>query len=351
VKSILYHGPFDVRVEEIPDAVVEHEDQAVVRIDASGLCGSDLHPYHVDLGLGRGYGLGHEAVGEVVATGPGVSRFRPGDRVFVPGSLSCGTCGACRRSLSMQCENHPVPRVFGQGFHGIGGCQAEAVVVPDADLNLYAMPDDMPDELGVMLTDNLPTAWMCARKGRIREGSRVAVIGLGPVGLQTGLAAAAMRASHVFALDLVEHRREEAAKLGMEPVGGEGAAHYIDEATNGMGVDAVLDTVGSQATFDLALQVVRKGGVISVVGVPEEPAVSFSPLLAVFKSVDLCLASCSVQAEIPAVLGALERGLLDPEAITSLVTHRMSLSQGAEAYALFDARADGANKVLLLPGR
>ncbi len=348
MKSLVFRGPRDIRCEVVPDPVISSAGSAIVKISKCGICGSDLHPYHVGA-PSTGYCIGHEAVGEVVEVGSGVSRFKVGDRVLVAGSVSCGTCEPCRQGRPMICRNFPTCRVFGQGMHGLGGCQAEAVEVPVADFNLHRLPEGISDGLGIMVADNLSTAWACAKLARVRPGSSAAVIGLGAVGLQCVLAAIAMGAERVFAVDLIADRRDTAARLGAIPVAAEHALEGIRAATGGQGVDCVLDAVGTARTAELDILAARRGGYVCIVGLPESQSVPFPLLTGIARNVSLALAACSIQVELPEVFRALETGQLDAGTIESLVTHDLPLSAGPAAYELFDARRDGVKKVLLTP--
>ena len=345
MKSLVYHGRRDIRCEEVADPIISGPGAAIVQIHACGICGSDLHPYHLD--MGRSFCIGHEAVGEVVETGPEVSRFKVGDRVLVAGSLCCGACDPCRRGYAMLCERSPYPRVFGQGLPGVGGCQSEAVEVPIADHNLRRLPLGMSDELGVMLTDTLATAWQCAKMGKVSGQGSVAVIGLGAVGLQCVLSAFAMGAEQVFGIDLIEERRQAAAEFGAVPLDGGVALQQIMDMTSGRGVATVLDATGGPQTMELALQIARKGGVISVAGVPESASMPFPIMAALVKNLEINFVTCSVQAQLAEVFEALDAGRLKAEAVNSLITHRLPLAKGPEAYALFDARTDGVKKIIL----
>lgn len=345
MKSLFYHGVRDIRLEDVPDPVISAPDSAIVKIAACSICGSDLHPYHVDNGH-KGYCIGHEAIGEVVETGKDVSRFHVGDRVLLTGSLSCGRCPTCLRGDTILCEVMS-PRVFGQGIPGIGGCQAEAVEVPVADSNMFILPSTMSDEAGLALTDALPTGWVAARKGQVRPGSTVVVIGLGAIGLSAVLSAFAQGAEQVFAMDLVAERRAAAAAFGAVPLEGAGAEEAIKAATRGLGADIVIDANGSEQTFLLSMQLVRKGGHISIAGVSETMAFTFPVGLALMKSIDISYAICSIQTQLPPIFQALEAGTLREDAMESLFTHHMTLAQGPQAYELFDSRAEGVKKILL----
>lgn len=348
MKGLMYRGPADIRFESMPDAALGDPRSAVVQTTLCGICGTDLHPYHVDMGA-RDYCIGHEAIGVVVETGNEVRNFKAGDRVILPASLGCGQCPPCLAGAVTLCRTYPSMRAYGQGDPTIPGCQAEAVPVPAADNNLVLLPDEMSDAIGIMLTDNLATASYCARRGRVTAGDTVAVIGLGSVGLQAVLLARAMGASRVFALDLLEDRRRSSVTFGGEPVDPADAESAIAEATGGRGADVVLDAAGGQATTNLALALVGRGGRVSQIGVSEYPSLQFPIHQALFKNVDFVTGVCSVQAEIPRLSEALSAGRLDGALVESLVTHTMPLSQGAEAYHLFDARADGLRKIVLNP--
>jgi threonine dehydrogenase-like Zn-dependent dehydrogenase len=346
MRALVYHGPRDVRYEAVPDPELTGSDSAIVRVSLCSICGSDLHPYHTNMGA-IGYCIGHEAVGEVVEIGADVGRFAVGDRVLLPGSISCGSCPACSRGNAMLCQRYPYSRVYGQGQPGLGGCQAEAVEVPVADANLHLLPPGMSDELGVMLTDTLATAWLAAKRARIQPGGSVAVIALGAVGLQCVMAAFALGADRVFALDHLEERRTAAAQLGAIAVSD--GAEEVRAPTAGLGVDSVIDATGGPESARLAVDLARKGGTISILGVPEEFSTPFPLLRALAKNLDVALVACSIQAQLPELFTALEEGRLDAGTIAGLLTHRMPLAQGPEAYELFDARRDGVLKVVLTP--
>ncbi len=348
MKGLMYRGPGDIRFEDVPDARLVGPEAAIVQTTLCGICGTDLHPYHVDMGA-RDYCIGHEAVGIVIEVGSDVRRFHKGDRVLLPASIGCGTCRQCAAGHVILCETYPNMRAYGQGDPTIPGCQAEAVAVAAADNNLFSLPDEMSDALGIMLTDNLATASYCTRRGDVREGDTVAVIGLGAIGLQAILMSRSMGAETVYALDLLEHRRAQAAAFGGVAINPADAIEVITEATSGRGVDVVLDAAGGQATTTLAMALVRRGGRVSQIGVSESPDLSFPIHQALFKNVTFATGVCSVQAEIPLLAEMLRDGRLDAELVEGLVTHKLGLSKGAEAYRLFDERPNGLTKVVLDP--
>ncbi|MGE3142675.1 MAG: alcohol dehydrogenase catalytic domain-containing protein [Hyphomonadaceae bacterium] len=350
MKALIYGGPGKITCESIPEPVLPDQAGAIVRVSQCSICGSDLHPYHVDMGR-AGYCIGHEAVGEVVEVGRDVTAFSVGDRVFLPGSLGCGQCRACREGAVALCEKAPIARVYGQGIPDLGGCQAEAVAVPNADDNLWTLPDGVSDEVGLLLTDNLATAWYGARRARVGPGDSVAVIGLGSVGLQSVMSAFAMGAARVFAIDLLADRRAEAALLGAEPVDAPDVAAAMRERTRGVGVDCVLDANGGAATTALAFDLARKGGRVATVGVSEQLTIPFPILTALRKGLEFHTGVCSIQEQLPALMNLLESGRLDGAKLARVFTHRMGLSEGAAAYALFNARADGVRKIMLDPAK
>lgn len=347
VKALVFHGARDVRVENVPDPQLTDARSAVVRITRCGICGSDLHPYHAGASS-SGFCIGHEAVGEVVEVGREVSRFRTGDRVIVAGSIGCGECSECRQGRVMTCLGYPTCRVLGQGMHGLGGCQAEAIEVPVADTNLVVLPDGISDAVGIMMSDNLATGWAAAKAAGARPGASIAVIGLGAVGLSAVMAAFALGAERVFAVDLLPERRARAAAFGAVPVESDPAA-TIREATGGYGVDGTVDAVGFAGTLDIDIWATRRGGKVVVVGFAETPTIPIPLGTATARNLTFILKACSVQPEWPELFAAIADGRLDAGALERLVTHDLPLSAGAEAYELFDTRRDGALKVLLTP--
>ncbi|AOH87196.1 hypothetical protein AWL63_23830 (plasmid) [Sphingomonas panacis] len=348
MKAIVYHGVGDVRFESVPDPVLPSSKGAIVHITTCGICGSDLHPYHVNPGLGS-FCIGHEAVGTVAAVGSDVRNFKVGDRVLVAASAGCGECARCERGEVILCERSTIGRAFGQGLPDLSGCQAEGVAVPAADRNLWPLPEEFSDDVGIMLTDNLSTAWYCARGAKVKPGDTVAVIGLGSVGLSCVMAAKAMGAARVFAIDLLADRRAAAAALGAEPIDVEDVRAAVLEMTDGAGVDAALDASGGRITTPLAVSLARRGGSVSVVGVTEQPAFEFPVLECLRKNLTFVTGVCSVQAQLPEIVSALKSGKLSADHMESLVTHRIPLSEARDAYKVFDERPEGLKKILLTP--
>ena len=345
IRALTFHGKGDVRVESRPDPTPPDQDGAVLRVERAAICGSDLHLYHGDLPQPElGFAIGHEFVGEVVEVGRSVRDFRPGDRVLCSGVIGCGLCPTCRARRVARCERR-VSRVFGMGA-GLPGGQAEAVAVPGADAALQRIPDGVSVEQAVLLTDILPTAWFGAKNAELRPGQSVAVIGLGPVGQLAVECALVFGASRVFAVDRVPERLAAAAALGAVPLQPEDAAEAVLAATGGLGVDAVIEAVGADASIQLALQLVRPAGVVSVVGVNLRLDFPFPMALALLKNLTFRIGVCPIPEFWPELIPLVQAGRLRPERV---FTHRLPLSKGADAYRLFDERRDGVLKVLLDP--
>lgn len=345
MRALVFRGPEDIRCETLPDPSPPDERGAVVRVERTAICGSDLHIYHGHLSPEPGYTVGHEAIGEVVEVGSAVGRFRPGDRVLVSGVVGCGDCGPCRLGRVTACERGGAA-IFGTN-QGLQGAQAEALAVPAADANLCAIPDGVGPEQAVLLTDILPTGYLGAEGAEIRPGQDVAVIGCGPVGLMAILAASLFGPARIFALDSVPERLAAAERLGAIPCDVSGDAHGgIMEATRGLGPHSVIEAVGSDGTIQAALALVRRGGVVSVVGVNTSPAFPFPMVVALMKGITFRIGVCPVPRYWTRLVPLVAEGRIRPEFVFS---HRMGLSEGAAAYELFAARRDGVLKVLLDP--
>ncbi|MCP2275702.1 zinc-binding dehydrogenase [Nocardia amikacinitolerans] len=347
MKALTYAGPQAISFGELEDPVLPGPDGAIVRVTAAGICGSDLHIY-AGHGFtpGTGYGVGHEAVGEIVELGPQANGLSVGDRVLVAASAGCDRCGNCRAGVVAACERQPLPVDACYGLGGsLPGAQAQLLAVPHAGGNLVRLPDAIGDEAAIVLTDNAPTAWYGARRARIAPGDTVVVIGLGPVGLMAVQSAFAMGAARVLGVDLVADRRARAAELGAEPVESDDPKTAVREMLGG-GADVALEAVGADATIKLATSVVGHRGRVSVVGVSQNRAYPFHMPLAQVKELEFHIGLCSVQYELPALLKLTAAGRLRPEAV---VSHRMPMSEGPDAYRMFAARDDKVCKVVLDP--
>ena len=342
MKALVFHGAADVRFEDMADPKAEEPTDVIVKMRLCSICGSDLHLYHGGLAPPRKlFGIGHEAIGEVVETGRDVKALKVGDQVMLPGSTGCGRCAFCKVGLVNKCERGGM-RVYGIGRE-LDGCQAEAIRVPDGDFNAMRIPEGVTPEQALMLTDSLPTAHLGCRKGEVGPGKSVAIIGLGPIGLNAVEISLALGASVVYAIDLNPQRRAKAAQLGAIALDPSAALATVSEATRGNLLDCVVEVVGAAATTALAIDLVGKEGNVSVIGAGLE---RFDyPLQAAFrKGITFRVSICSVQRELPALVPMVQEGRLHPERV---ISHHMDLAQGAQAYRMFDQRADGALKIVL----
>ena len=355
MRAILFHAPRDVRCGTTSDPRLLDDRDCVVRVEVAGLCGSDLHVWHGrETGLDAGTVMGHEFVGTVVEAGREAS-WRPGDRVVAPFSTSCGACFFCREGLTARCEKG---RLFGwvQDGEGLHGGQAEFVRVPLADATLMPAPEGVPNEVALLLGDVMATGWHAAKAAAVRHDRAVAVLGLGPVGLCAVLAAIEQRAQRVLAFDAVPERLAFAAELGAEVhalgTGDAGAIRAravaaVKVVTEGRGVDAVLECVGSPAATRLAFDLVRPGGTISAVGVHHEAGFAFSPVEAYDRNLTYRIGRCPARAYDVELAPVVARRAAT---LARLVTHRVPLERGPEMYRLFDEKRDGVLKVVFVPG-
>jgi 2-desacetyl-2-hydroxyethyl bacteriochlorophyllide A dehydrogenase len=344
VKAVTFQAPGEVRVDEVPDPELTAPDEAIVRIEATGVCGSDLHIYHGRVAIEPGFVIGHEYVGTVVAVGDAVEGVYEGDRVLGTYCTACGECFFCRRADFHKCDRG---RVFGHGevLGSLQGAQAELLLVPNADLTLRQVPQGMSDDVALFAGDVMGTGYHAVVETSIEPGSSVAVLGLGPVGLCAVQAAFAEGAAQVIAIDTVGER------LGMAESFGASAVHLteqdpraaVKEATGGRGVDATIDAVGHPDALDLACRLTRKAGTVSATGVYAE-RVELHMGVVWIKALTLKTGHANVIKHLDPVLERLGSGALDP---SPLVTHHMSLDEAPEAYETYDRRE--ALKIVLRP--
>ena len=345
MRATVLNGPRDVSLETVPDPVLPGPEGIIVTVERTAICGSDLHLFH-DAPTGIGIQLGHEAIGTVAEVGPHVRNFAPGDRVLVSGVIGCGTCGPCLAGQPNVCLNDKAA-AFGT-MPDLPGGQAEAMAVPFADLFALRIPENVADEEAVLLTDILPTGYLGALRASIRPGATVAVIGLGPVGIMALQCAALFGPARILAVDQVPERLARAERLGAEPIDAtsvSGAAQVM-EATAGRGADSVIEAVGADATVLDAVSCAASGGTVSIVGVNLSLALPFPMGLVFLKSLTVRTIFAPVPGTWPSLVPLVQAGRLQ---LVDTFTHRMQLSQVAEAYDLFDSRRDGVLKVLLLP--
>ncbi len=344
MRAVTFQAPGMVSVEERPEPELLDPTDAVVRIEATGVCGSDLHIFHGRVQIEPGFTIGHEYVGTVTAAGEDVTRVAVGDRVLGCFQTACGTCWFCRRGLFQRCEQS---RTFGHGatLGSLQGTQAEMALVPHADLVLRRVPDGMSSDVALFAGDVMGTGFHAVDASGMRPGDVVAVLGLGPVGLCAVQAARACGAAHVLAIDSVPERLGVAESFGAQPVhlGEQDARALVRGATEGRGVDVCIDAVGDPKVLESAIRLTRACGSIQCIGVYAERAEVHMGLLWL-KAITLRGGHANVLGHVDRVLAMMDAGVLDPSA---LVTHHMKLDQAPEAYAIYDRRE--ALKIVLTP--
>jgi 2-desacetyl-2-hydroxyethyl bacteriochlorophyllide A dehydrogenase len=340
--NVVITGPGAVEVREAPDPVPPGSDGAVVGVESAAICGSDLHFYDGDLPVGDdGIAVGHEFIGTVTDVGADVRGFRVGDRVLAASVTGCGRCAGCATGDPVTCVHGM--RIFGSGV--LGGGQATSVAVPAADFQLLRIPDGVDDEAALLLTDNLSTGWIGAKKADIPPGGTVVVIGLGAVGLCAVRAAFAHGAGTVLAADPVAGRRALAVDSGATALDGPTMAAVL-EKTGGRGADSVIDTVALDATLNDALGSVRADGTVSVLGVHDVNPYSLPILMALIRSLTLRMTTAPIQQTWDELLPLVSTGALRTDAI---FTHRFPFAAAADAYAAVAARSPECVKVILEP--
>jgi alcohol dehydrogenase len=344
VRAVTFQAPHEVQVDERPEPQLESGDDAIVQIQASGICGSDLHIYHGRVKMDPGTVIGHEFVGTVLSAGEQATRVTAGDRVLGCFHSACGTCFFCLRGAYHKCDHM---RVFGHGpvLGSLNGTQAEQALVPMANLTLRKVPDNVSDDVALFAGDVMGTGYHAIYEGGVRAGDSVAVLGLGPVGLCAVQAAVGAGAGPVMAIDTVEDRLKVAKQFGAIPVHltEQSPRDEIRKATEKRGVDVAVDAVGHPDALDLAIRLARKAGTVVAIGVYAEPCQVHMGLVWI-KAITIKSGHANVIAHVDRVLSMLEAGSLDP---TPLVTHHMKLDEAPDAYALYDRHE--ALKIVLTP--
>ncbi|HEX4484396.1 MAG TPA: alcohol dehydrogenase catalytic domain-containing protein [Solirubrobacteraceae bacterium] len=344
MRAVTFQAPGVVSVEDVAEPEILAPTDAIVQIDASGVCGSDLHIYHGRVKIEPGFTIGHEYVGTVTAVGDEVRDFAVGDRVLGCFQTACGHCFFCRRGLFHKCDSS---RTFGHGaaLGSLQGTQAERALVPSADLVLRKVPAAMSDEVALFAGDVMGTGYHAAAESGLQAGDVAAVLGLGPVGLCAVQAAFAVGAAHVIAIDTVPERLQMASAFGAQAVHltEDDPRAAVREATEGRGVDACIDAVGDPRALELAIRLTRKCGTIQAIGVYAERCEVHMGLFWI-KALDMRSGHANVIGHVDNVLELMSTGKLDPG---PLVTHHMRLDDAPEAYALYDRRE--ALKIVLQP--
>ena len=374
-----YRGPYRVRADHKPDPVIEHPDDAIIRVTRSCICGSDLHLYHglvPDTRVGTTFG--HEFTGTVEEIGPGVQNLRVGDNVLVPFNIFCGSCFFCERELYSNCHNtnaqsSAVGAIYGYSHTagGYDGGQAEFVRVPMADVGPTVIPPDIHGDDAVLLTDALPTGYQAAEMADIQEGDTVVVFGAGAVGMFAAKSAWWMGAGRVIVVDHVDYRLEFVKKFAQcEVINFKDVpdmALHIRKITDWLGADACIDAVGCEASgsamqsltgrymmvqagaataLNWAINSARKGGNVSIVGV-YGPTFNAVPIgNALNKGLTLRMNQASVKRHLPRLIEHIQAGRIDPKAI---ITHRVPLEDVADAYHIFSGKLDNCIKTILIP--
>jgi threonine dehydrogenase-like Zn-dependent dehydrogenase len=404
MKAVVFHGIGDIRLDTVPEPKLKESTDAIVRLTASAICGTDLHFVRGTFpGLKEGRILGHEGVGIVEEVGRGVRNLKRGDRVVIPSTVNCGNCSYCRAGYTAQCDDaNPNGLSAGTVFYGgpeqaggLDGLQAEYARVPFAYESLVKLPDHVTDDQAILMSDIYPTAYFGAHLAKVRDGDVVAVWGCGPVGLFAVLSAFQLGANRVIALDEHEDRLERARMLGAETVNvtKEDPVEAIKEMTKGIGPNRAIDAVGvdserptegpaARSTEEQAgqfaqevskiapnanpqgeqwkpgdapslvstwaVKTLAKAGTLGIIGV-YPPADTFFPIgAAMNKNLSINLGNCNHRTYIPKLVAKVASGETDPAVVLSKIE---PMQDAIEAYKQFDLRRPGWIKVELKPGK
>jgi len=340
MRTVVVTGPGEIAVETRDDPVLPGPDGAVVAVELSSICGSDMHFYDGDIPM-YPLALGHEVVGTVVEAGPDIASVAVGDRVLVSSVAGCGQCAGCAQRDPILCVQGA--KVFGAGE--LGGGQSELLAVPAADFQLLAVPDGVSDEAALLLTDNLATGWAGAKRADVAPGDTVLVIGLGAVGLCAVRSALALGAERVLVADPVAGRRARAVASGAVALEGP-TGEAVLQATAGRGADAVIDAVAKDATLDDAFAAVRAGGTISVIGVHDLAPYPLPVLMGLFRSITLRMTTAPIHATWSDLVPLILDETIDT---TGIFTHHFGLDEAPAAYAAVAERSADCVKVTLTP--
>lgn len=378
MKAVVYNGPKDVSVKNVPDAAIERPTDVLVKITSTNICGSDLHMYEGRTAMQPGRIFGHENLGEVIETGPAVDRVKVGDRVCLPFNVGCGFCENCEKGLSGFClTTNPGTAGAAYGFAGMGpyrGGQAELLRVPYGDFNCLVLPRDAEEKENdyVMLADIFPTGYHATELAGVGPGKSVVVYGAGPVGLMAACSAMIRGASQVMVVDTHKDRLALAEKVGAIPIDdteGDGVERVL-ALTGGKGADCGCECVGYQCcslhreevpnlTMNNLVQTVKATGKIGVIGVflPEDPnaqeklarrgQIAFDFGAFWFKGLSMGTGQANVKAYNRELARLIQHDRVKPSWI---VSHQLPLEQAPEAYDHFDKRTPGWTKVVLKPG-
>lgn len=398
MKAVVFHGIGDIRLDDVPEPKIEHPTDAIVRLTASAICGTDLHLVRGTMpGVEPGTVLGHEGVGIVEEVGADVRNLSKGHRVVIPSTIACGTCAYCRGGYYAQCdEANPNGRRAGTAFYGgpataggFAGLQAEYARIPYAHVNLVRLPDEVSDNQAILISDVFPTGYFGAELADVKPGRTVVVFGCGPVGLFAIASAKMLGAGRVFAVDQVASRLDMARETGAEVIdfSKEDPVETILRLTGGIGVDRAIDAVGVDAerphtgpavqkseerkeeferelnqvvphphpkgdiykpgdapsqTLDWAIDVLAKAGRLAIIGVYPQQLHSFPIGQAMMKNLMLTMGNCNHRKYVPSLVEMTRTGAVDP---TKIITHFESIDDAIQAYESFDRRRYGWIKV------
>ncbi|QNL45720.1 glutathione-dependent formaldehyde dehydrogenase [Oscillibacter hominis] len=375
MKALVYEGVKDVRMEKVADPIIQNEDDIIVKVTSTAICGSDLHLIHGRvMALKPGYILGHETMGIVEEAGKEVTKVKKGDRVIVPFPVACGHCYFCDHGQYSQCDNSnpngEAGGLFGysDAYGGYAGGQAEYLRVPYANVGPVVVPEELTDEQVLFLTDILPTSRWGVEISGVKPGDTVVVLGCGPVGLLAIKWCLFLGAKRVIAVDSVAYRLKHAASYGAEIMNFEdydNTGLEIKELTHG-GADVVIDCVGmdgkmsvmekveaamklqagSKSAIEIASEAVRKCGTVSMVGVYGGRYNTFPLGNFWTRNVTLKMGQCPAQNYVQSILELIKERKFDA---TDIITHTLKLEDGVHAYSIFDNKEDGCIKVVLKP--
>jgi threonine dehydrogenase-like Zn-dependent dehydrogenase len=403
MKAVVFHDVGDIRLDDVPEPKIREPNDAIVRLTASAVCGTDLHMVRGTLsGMQPGTILGHEGVGVIEEVGKNVRNFKVGDRVVIPSTIGCGSCSYCLCGYYSQCDNaNPNGPTAGTAFYGgpkqtgpFHGLQAEYARVPFANVGLVKLPDEVSDEQAILMSDIFPTGYFAAHLAEIGPGDTVAVFGCGPVGQFAIASAKLMGAGRVLAVDCVPSRLEMARDQGAEVIDfeSEDPLEAIRELTMGIGAERAIDAVGvdavhphkgpaaktakqqeksfkqqvekvapktapdgdlwrpgdaPQQVFLWAMQAVAKAGTVAIVGVYPESMENFPIGTAMNKNLTLQMGNCNHRRYLPELIDLTASGVIDPARV---LTQREPMTSAIDAYKAFDTRQPGWIKVELTPG-
>lgn len=382
MKAVVFHDIGDIRLDDVPEPTVQASTDAIVRITASAICGTDLHFVRGTVGgMRKGTILGHEAVGIVEALGSDVRNLSIGDRVVVPSTIACGNCAYCRAGYYAQCdEANPNGKEAGTSFYGgpeitgaFHGLQAEMARIPFANIGLVKLPSEISDDQAILLSDIFPTGYFGAKLAEVCSGNTVAVFGCGPVGQFSIASAKLLGAARVFAIDHLDDRLDMARRQGAEVINfdREDPVDTLRRLTNGIGVDRAIDAVGIDAqcpahgraqqqarqwqpgdgpeqALQWAVDALAKAGTLAIIGVYPQQAREFPIGQAMNKNLTVNMGNCNHRRYIPQLIEMVQAGRIDP---AKILTQVKPMTDAIEAFKAFDRRDSGWIKVELQPAR